>query len=64
MGMASKLETIPGIGPAKRKLLLKAFGNSIDSIRQASIDELVRVKGISETLALTIKEQLNTGESV
>ncbi|MGV2434938.1 MAG UNVERIFIED_CONTAM: hypothetical protein LVT10_08670 [Anaerolineae bacterium] len=36
----------------------------MDSVRQASIDELVRVKGISETLALTIKEQLNTGESV
>lgn len=64
MGMASKLETIPGIGPAKRKSLLKAFGNSIDSIRQASLEELTRVKGINETLALTIKEQLNSGESV
>jgi excinuclease ABC subunit C len=58
MGMASRLETIPGIGPKKRKTLLKAFGNSIDDVRKASIEELTAVKGITLELAETIKELL------
>jgi excinuclease ABC subunit C len=58
LGMASKLETIPGIGPTKRKRLLKAFENSIDAIRQASIEELTAVQGINDDLAHTIKSLL------
>ncbi len=58
IGMASRLETIPGIGPKKRKALLKAFGNSIDDIRSASIEELSAVNGINVQLAETIKEIL------
>ena len=58
MGMASRLETVPGIGPKKRKALLKAFENSIDAIRSASVDELTAVKGINLQLAETIKEVL------
>jgi excinuclease ABC subunit C len=58
VGMASRLETIPGIGPAKRKRLLKAFGNSIDAIRSASVEELTAVAGINQQLAETIKAML------
>ena len=58
IGMASQLETIPGVGPSKRKALLKAFGNSIDAIRGASIDQLAAVPGIHRKLAETIKEML------
>jgi len=58
MGLASKLETIPGIGPKKRKALLQAFENSIDAIKQASVDELTSIKGINPELAVTIKEML------
>ncbi len=58
IGMASKLEAIPGIGPAKRKQLLKAFGNSIDAIRQASIEDLMAVPGINQALAEAIKATL------
>jgi excinuclease ABC subunit C len=58
LGMASKLETIPGIGPAKRKALLKAFDNSIDAIKNASVEELSAVKGITADLAETIKAEL------
>ena len=39
LGMASQLDAIPGIGPARRKALLKHFG-SVDKIREASIEEL------------------------
>ena len=58
IGMASRLETIPGIGPAKRKALLKAFDNSIDAIRDASLEQLTAVKGITADLAETIKAEL------
>lgn len=58
MGMASKLESIPGIGPKKRKALLKAFDNSTDAIRAASIEELTAVQGINLQLAESIKELL------
>lgn len=53
IGMASRLEALPGIGPAKRKALLKAFGNSIDAIRGASLEELTSVPGITTKLAET-----------
>ena len=39
LGMASQLDSIPGIGPARRKALLKHFG-SVDKIREASVEEL------------------------
>ena len=58
LGMASQLETIPGVGPTKRKALLKAFGNSIDAIRQASVEQLAAVPGINRKLAENIKEAL------
>ena len=56
IGMVSQLEAIPGVGPAKRKALLKAFGNSIDAIRAASAEELAAVPGINAKLRHSIKE--------
>ncbi len=56
-GLASRLDTIPGVGPAKRKLLLSHFG-SIQDIQQASIEELTALPGVSKKLAMTIKSQL------
>ncbi len=56
MGMVSQLEAVPGIGPAKRKALLKAFGNSIGAIRAATVDELAAVPGITPKLAELIKQ--------
>jgi excinuclease ABC subunit C len=56
-GMASRLDAIPGVGPARRKLLLKQFG-SIDAIQAASLEELSAVPGIPASLAVVIKENL------
>jgi excinuclease ABC subunit C len=56
-GVASQLDGIPGVGPARRKALLKAFG-SISAIRAASIEQLSAVPGIPHAVALTIKENL------
>lgn len=57
-GMVSLLDSIPGVGPRKRKALLSAFDNSIDRIRKASVEELTTVKGINTQLAETIKSVL------
>lgn len=56
-GLASRLDSIPGIGSARRKLLLNHFG-SIHDIQQASLDELTAVPGISPKLANEIKSHL------
>lgn len=49
----SSLEEIEGIGPAKKKALLKHFG-SLKSVKEASVDELKQVKGISDKDAQAI----------
>ena len=56
-GVASQLDSIPGIGPARRKALLVHFG-SIQDIRKANLEELLKVPGITIKLAETIKEFL------
>jgi excinuclease ABC subunit C len=54
VGLASQLESIPGVGPARRKALLKAFG-SIEAIRAASLEELEAVPRLPHSVAETIK---------
>lgn len=54
-GLASQLEKIPGIGPVKRKALLKKFG-TIENIAKAEKAELMLVNGISEINAEAIRD--------
>ncbi len=54
---ASVLDGITGLGPIRRRALMRAFG-SVDSIRHASIDDLMTVKGINRPVAVAIKEML------
>jgi excinuclease ABC subunit C len=56
-GMASVLDSIPSIGPARRKALLKHFG-SVDKIRGASIEELAAVPGMNLAAAESVKANL------
>ena len=51
----SILEDIPNIGPARRRALLKHFG-SIEAIRRASFEELIKVDGMNSSAALSIME--------
>ena len=53
--LKSGLEDIPGIGPARRKSLLKHFG-SIDAIKKASYDELLEADGMNSKAAESVAE--------
>lgn len=53
--LTSVLSEIEGIGKARRKALMDAFG-SLENIRRASEEELAKVEGIGEKRAKTIKE--------
>jgi excinuclease ABC subunit C len=57
IGIASRLDAIPGIGPARRKALIERFG-SVDDIKAASAEELSQVPGINLALAQAIKSHL------
>ncbi len=54
----SALDTLEGVGPVRKKRLLLAFG-SVAAIKRASVDEIAAVKGMSPTLAATVKATLN-----
>ncbi|MFN2568131.1 MAG: excinuclease ABC subunit UvrC [Candidatus Dormibacteria bacterium] len=55
--LRSRLDSVPGLGPARKRVLLRHFG-SLDGIREASLDELTAVPGIPRTVAMSIKELL------
>ncbi len=53
----STLEEIPGVGPRRKRLLLRTFG-SLDSIRRASVEELAAVPTMTRRLAEQVNEFL------
>lgn len=55
----SELDNIKGIGEAKKKALLKKFG-SVEKIKNASIEELIKISGINEKLAEEIIKKLKS----
>lgn len=55
--IVSALDSIPGIGPKRKKALIKKFG-SVRGVKEASLDELSRVPGITGKLAERVKEYL------
>jgi excinuclease ABC subunit C len=57
LGLASRLDSIPGIGQVRRKALLMRFG-TLERIEQATIEELTGIRGITSEIAQTIKSSL------
>jgi excinuclease ABC subunit C len=53
----SVLDNIPGIGPGRKRALLKQFG-SVKAIREASIEELAATKGMTQKLANELKKYI------
>jgi excinuclease ABC subunit C len=58
VGVASILDTIPGIGPSRRKLLLERFG-TLNGIREATVEEIAAVPGIPFNVAQSVKGYLD-----
>lgn len=56
-GLHSQLDAIPGIGPRRRRALLTKFG-SLDAIREATIEELIQVEGMTRASAERLKDNL------
>jgi len=54
---ASAFDNVVGIGPKRKRALLKRFG-SVQAIREASIEELAATRGMTESLAKRMKESL------
>jgi len=54
---ASALDNIPGIGPKRKKALLKKFG-SIEAIKETSLEELSQTEGMTLAVAKKVKEFL------
>ncbi|HVH62149.1 MAG TPA: excinuclease ABC subunit UvrC [Candidatus Dormibacteraeota bacterium] len=54
--LTSPLDSVEGIGPARKRALLRHFG-SVQAIREAPVEEIVKL-GIPERLAVRLKETL------
>jgi excinuclease ABC subunit C len=55
--ITSALLEIPGVGPAKRRELLRAFG-SVDGVRAATVEQVAALKGFSAKSAAELLEAL------
>ena len=51
----SALDAIPGVGPKKKKALLRKFG-SVKAVREADVDDIAATLGFTRKLAATVKE--------
>jgi excinuclease ABC subunit C len=53
----SPLDEIPGVGPRRKRLLLRSFG-SVENIRRASVEDIASVPTMTSAVARRIKEAL------
>ena len=53
----SAMDSVPGIGPKRKRMLLRRFG-SVAGVREASLEELASVPGMTVRLAQKMKEHL------
>jgi len=56
-GTKSALDSIPGVGPKRKRALLRKFG-SIKGVREAAVDEIASTVGFTRSLAERVKEYL------
>lgn len=55
--LRSSLDEVPGVGPKRKRALLKQFG-SVDAIRKASVADIASVPGMTSRTAAALKERL------
>ena len=55
--ISSPMDQVPGIGPKRKRMLIRHFG-SIKGIRDAGVEDIAAVPGMTRTLAVRLKESL------
>ena len=55
--LKSPIDLVTGIGPKRKRMLMRKFG-SISGIKQASIDDIAAVPGLTRSLAILLKQTL------
>ena len=55
--LKSPIDLVTGIGPKRKRMLLRRFG-SVNGIKQASLDEIAAVPGLTRSLAILLKQSL------
>jgi excinuclease ABC subunit C len=60
--LSSVLDEIPGVGPKRRKELLKHFGMSLKKMMNASVEEIAEIEGINAGLAHKVWEYFHPVE--
>jgi excinuclease ABC subunit C len=53
----STLDLVPGVGPKRKRMLIRRFG-SVKGIREASLEEVAAVPGLTLTVARAIKDHI------
>jgi excinuclease ABC subunit C len=56
-GLQSALDSVPGVGPKRKRALLRKFG-TLKAIREAPVDEIAATVGFTRSLAEKVKEHL------
>ena len=55
--LRSSIDLVTGIGPKRKRMLLRRFG-SLRAIKEAPVDEIAAVPGLTRSLALRLKQTL------
>lgn len=55
--LKSSLDEIPGVGPMRKRALLRAFG-SVEGIKKAPLEEIAAVPGMTQRTAAALKQRL------
>jgi excinuclease ABC subunit C len=61
--IASVLDSIHGIGPKRKRALLKKFG-SIEAVKEASLEQLSQTEGMTSALSQKVKEYLGNSSAL
>ena len=55
--LKSPLDLVTGIGPKRKRMLMRRFG-TVTGIKQASLDDIAAVPGLTRSLAILLKQSL------
>jgi excinuclease ABC subunit C len=55
--LRSSIDMVTGIGPKRKRMLLRRFG-SLQGIKEASVDDIAAVPGLTRSLALRLKQTI------